>query len=324
MRYTHTKIYQNMNVLFLIYLCIIGSFFWSFASVLIYRLKEKQKWSRTGRSKCRICHTQLRATDLIPIISWLIYRWKCKYCKKWISIIYPLLELSMAGVFLWVWYFLIDPSLLYEWNIWEILKLIFWLTIIFFTVLYSFYDILFLEIHEWIMLWAILFTFTFILLQTLFPAWDIIPPLMTSNTDILWTPVLSFLTFILSIAILSWLYAIMLLGMKEIYDIAIIITSIIFLTLFSYFFQIPFSQTPVLSATLWALWIFTFLFIQILISQGKRMWWGDLRIAILIGLILWIQFSAIWVFLCYCIGSILSLGYISIEKIQKMMENTNQ
>lgn len=53
-----------------------------------------------GRSMCPHCRHQLEAIDLIPLISWLALRGKCRYCNKPISAQYPLVELSTAALFL--------------------------------------------------------------------------------------------------------------------------------------------------------------------------------------------------------------------------------
>lgn len=46
-----------------------------------------------GRSYCPHCHKQLRWYDLFPLFSFLSTLGKCRYCKKRISLEYPLVEL---------------------------------------------------------------------------------------------------------------------------------------------------------------------------------------------------------------------------------------
>ena len=89
------------------FLFVIWILFWSFGSVLSSRLAtfslsdirsnhaflDTMKWILRGRSKCPQCHHTLHAIDLIPIISYASTGWKCRYCKKHISIIYPILEI---------------------------------------------------------------------------------------------------------------------------------------------------------------------------------------------------------------------------------------
>lgn len=52
-----------------------------------------------GRSMCPSCRHELTALDLVPVLSWLWLRGHCRYCKKPISAQYPLVELSVAALF---------------------------------------------------------------------------------------------------------------------------------------------------------------------------------------------------------------------------------
>lgn len=52
-----------------------------------------------GHSMCPSCHHPLSAADLVPVLSWLGLRGKCRYCKQAISIQYPLVELLTALLF---------------------------------------------------------------------------------------------------------------------------------------------------------------------------------------------------------------------------------
>jgi prepilin signal peptidase PulO-like enzyme (type II secretory pathway) len=79
----------------------------SFVNALVWRLHEQssKKTSKkdlsvvTGRSVCTHCRHKLAWYDLLPVISWLWLRGKCRYCKKPISLQYPIAELGLALVF---------------------------------------------------------------------------------------------------------------------------------------------------------------------------------------------------------------------------------
>lgn len=58
--------------------------------------KEAQLSIVYGRSICVKCKHQLAWSDLIPVMSWLALSGKCRYCHKKISIQYPLVELLVA------------------------------------------------------------------------------------------------------------------------------------------------------------------------------------------------------------------------------------
>lgn len=95
-------------------LVVVGLCFGSFVNALVWRLHEQaaqkkpdDKLSVTkGRSMCPACRHELAAKDLMPVLSWLALKGKCRYCGKPISAQYPLVELSTALLFaaLYIWW----------------------------------------------------------------------------------------------------------------------------------------------------------------------------------------------------------------------------
>ncbi len=77
----------------LIYGVLIGSFL----NVCIYRIPEGSSIV-VGRSHCMNCNTPLKWYDMVPVISYLILRGRCRKCKAKISIQYPVIE-ALNGVF---------------------------------------------------------------------------------------------------------------------------------------------------------------------------------------------------------------------------------
>ena len=71
----------------------------SFLNCVIYRLEHNQSFLR-GRSYCPYCQHQLDLRDLIPVLSFLILRGKCRYCQQKISWQYPLVEIFTGLIFL--------------------------------------------------------------------------------------------------------------------------------------------------------------------------------------------------------------------------------
>ena len=72
----------------------------SFLNVLIYRLpRGLSPW--LARSRCPHCDAILRAQHLIPVVSYVILRGRCAYCKGSISVRYPLGELTTT-LLLWI------------------------------------------------------------------------------------------------------------------------------------------------------------------------------------------------------------------------------
>ena len=72
-------------MIIIIYLFIIGSVIASFANALIYRI-PRQIAIYKGRSYCENCYHKLFWYDLIPIVSYLLLKGKCRYCHHKISI----------------------------------------------------------------------------------------------------------------------------------------------------------------------------------------------------------------------------------------------
>ena len=71
----------------------------SFLNVLIFRADELKSVLNT-RSRCPHCQKTIKWYDLIPIISYILLKGKCRACKKDISIQYPLVEGSTALIFM--------------------------------------------------------------------------------------------------------------------------------------------------------------------------------------------------------------------------------
>src|SRR6056297_2557116 len=84
----------NYTIIFITGL-IIGSFF----NVVIYRLPRGESVI-TPPSHCPSCNKRLKAVDLIPVLSYIIYRGKCRYCGAKISLQYPSVELLTAILYL--------------------------------------------------------------------------------------------------------------------------------------------------------------------------------------------------------------------------------
>lgn len=78
-------------MIIILYLFIIGSCFASFANAVIYRLPKKISICK-GRSYCEFCHHNLLWYDLIPIISYLFLKGRCRYCRCCISLNYLFFE----------------------------------------------------------------------------------------------------------------------------------------------------------------------------------------------------------------------------------------
>lgn len=82
-----------------IFIVIFGLVFGSFYNVLIYRLPSDKSIIKPP-STCGHCQQQLKVLDLIPVVSYVILKGKCRYCGHKVSPQYPLIELATAVIFL--------------------------------------------------------------------------------------------------------------------------------------------------------------------------------------------------------------------------------
>ncbi|TSC72133.1 MAG: leader peptidase (prepilin peptidase) / N-methyltransferase [Parcubacteria group bacterium Gr01-1014_70] len=73
----------------------------SFLNVVVYRLGTGESVAK-GRSRCFSCGTILQWYDLIPLMSFVLQKGRCRYCGSKISWQYPIVELIMGIVFLFI------------------------------------------------------------------------------------------------------------------------------------------------------------------------------------------------------------------------------
>lgn len=77
---------------------IAGLAIGSFLNVVIFRLENGEKIIN-DRSRCLRCRHTLAWYDLVPVLSFIFLKGKCRYCGKRISWQYPMVELSTAILF---------------------------------------------------------------------------------------------------------------------------------------------------------------------------------------------------------------------------------
>lgn len=85
------------QIVFYIAFYIIGVVLGSFFTLATYRIPLKQDILYT-RSYCPKCNNKLKNLDLIPILSYIFLRGKCRYCHEKISPRYIIIEL-FSGLF---------------------------------------------------------------------------------------------------------------------------------------------------------------------------------------------------------------------------------
>ncbi len=82
------------------FLIVVSPFVGSFLGLLADRLPRGDGvvW---GRSRCEACGAALGALDLLPLLSWLLLRGRCRHCGARVGLFYPLIELGALAVAVW-------------------------------------------------------------------------------------------------------------------------------------------------------------------------------------------------------------------------------
>lgn len=85
-----------MMVIYSIFVFLLTTAIGSFINVVIYRLPLKMNLAKPG-SHCPKCNAPIKWYDNIPVISFIVLKGRCRYCKEKISPRYILVEL-MTGI----------------------------------------------------------------------------------------------------------------------------------------------------------------------------------------------------------------------------------
>lgn len=90
-----------MTLFIAIYVSVLGLVLGSFFNVVALRVPVGKSIINPP-SCCGHCGTKLRAVDLIPVVSYLISRGKCRYCGDSLSFLYPAGEVLTGLLYLWI------------------------------------------------------------------------------------------------------------------------------------------------------------------------------------------------------------------------------
>lgn len=82
-----------------IFVFVFGLLIGSFLNVCIYRIPKEESIAYPP-SHCTSCNNRIKSYDLIPVISWILLRGKCRHCKEKISVRYTLVELFTGVIYL--------------------------------------------------------------------------------------------------------------------------------------------------------------------------------------------------------------------------------
>jgi len=219
--------------IFYVFFFVLGTVVGSFLNVVILRLKNKKSIFKKP-SHCPFCKKKLKWYELIPIISFVLQKGRCRKCKNKISWQYPLVELATGLLF-----FLIIFN--FQFSIFSV----FLLLISCFLVIIFVYDLKYYLVPDKIIYPAILVA----------GIWQLVFGIFIRNTS---------------------------------YEIL----------------------NTFLAAAIGG----AFFLIIFLISRGKWMGMGDVKIGILMGLVLGLSHLFIALFLAFLIGGVVSIILLVLKK----------
>ncbi len=83
---------------------LVGLALGSFVTMLSYRAPRNLSIV-SPPSQCPHCHTPLKARDLVPVLSWLFERGKCRHCGEKVGVRYVMIELitTLACLVAFAW-----------------------------------------------------------------------------------------------------------------------------------------------------------------------------------------------------------------------------
>jgi prepilin signal peptidase PulO-like enzyme (type II secretory pathway) len=117
-----------------LFLFLIGLVVGSFLNVVVMRLHEGRDFVK-GRSGCDHCGHTLVWWEMVPVISWLLLRGRCRHCKRRLSVQHPAVELLTGGLF--VLSYLTHPPQTYG----DVLSLALWLYAAASLIILAVYDL---------------------------------------------------------------------------------------------------------------------------------------------------------------------------------------
>jgi prepilin signal peptidase PulO-like enzyme (type II secretory pathway) len=117
-------------LLFFVFGIVMGSFY----NVVAYRIiKNDYRGILTDRSACPNCNTRLKPKDLVPLLSYIYLKGKCRYCGSKISFIYFSFEL-LTGISFVLTYIYFSEQLI--------------ICLIFVSILLTIFNLLYRKIKE--------------------------------------------------------------------------------------------------------------------------------------------------------------------------------
>jgi prepilin signal peptidase PulO-like enzyme (type II secretory pathway) len=102
-----------MELILALTFLFFGIIFGSFINAWVWRIENNMSVAM-GRSMCPHCKHKLAWYDLVPVLSYITLKGKCRYCKAKISKQYPIIEVTTGLLFMST-YLLLSPASIQSW-----------------------------------------------------------------------------------------------------------------------------------------------------------------------------------------------------------------
>jgi leader peptidase (prepilin peptidase)/N-methyltransferase len=89
---------STADAVVIIMAALFGVTIGSFLNVVLWRVPRRESIV-SPPSHCPVCGTPLAARDLVPVVSWVALRGRCRTCNTAISVRYPLVEFGCGALF---------------------------------------------------------------------------------------------------------------------------------------------------------------------------------------------------------------------------------
>lgn len=163
---------------------VLGLCFGSFVNMLVYRTAvnyklENKKFKVNGekRSFCDYCGKQLNWFENIPILSWLVLKGKTKCCHKKLPLSYPVVELLMGLLFLFLNFkYNLFSDFFISFGLLNSFKLIFGVTLVVLLIFSTVFDLKYMILPDFSTVVLIIIAF----LGVVFDEKNIIPYLLSA------------------------------------------------------------------------------------------------------------------------------------------------
>ena len=92
---SEVEILNPLQLVGTVFAALLGLAFGSFLNVFLTRFPEEESIV-SPRSHCRDCEHILSWWENLPVLSWIVLRGRCRQCRSWIGLRYPIVELAVA------------------------------------------------------------------------------------------------------------------------------------------------------------------------------------------------------------------------------------